>query len=111
MKRILTATALGVALAAGGIGAYAANQQGENDAMAISQAKIALVQAIQAAEQHANGKAAKAEFEHGRKGTYYEVEVVSSANQVFDVRVDANTGAVISSVLDKADGGHDRDDD
>ena len=88
-------------LASVGTMAYAAKTM-ENDAMAIAKAKISMVQAITTAEQHANGKAARADYEQ-TKGTWaYEVEVVSGA-KMFDVKVDANKGTVISSVEDKAD--------
>ncbi len=73
-----------------------------NDAMSIVNAKIPMTQAITAAEQHANGKASKAEYEHTKTGWAYDVEVVSGT-QVFDVKVDAANGSVISSVEDKAD--------
>lgn len=74
----------------------------ENDALAAANAKVSLTQAITAAEQHAAGKATKAEFEHGKQGPVYEVEVVSGS-KVFDVRVDADKGSVISSREDKLD--------
>ena len=49
-----------------------------------------------------NGKAAKAEFEDGRHGRVFEVEVVSGS-KVFDVKVDADSGTVLSSTEDKID--------
>ena len=74
-----------------------------NDAQSIERAKIPLAQAVTTAEQHAQGKAAHAEFEHTRKyGWIYAVEVVS-ASKVFDVKVDAEKGTVVSSVEDKLD--------
>ena len=87
--------------------AYAAKTM-ENDAMDITKAKVTMVQAITAAEQHANGKAARAEYEQTKGGWAYDVEVVSGS-KVFDVKVDAEKGTVISSVEDKAD--HDDDHD
>lgn len=81
--------------------AYAAKTI-ENDAMAITQAKVKMAQAISVAEQHANGKASRAEYEQTQAGWAYNVEVVSGT-KVFDVRVDANKGTVISSVEDKTD--------
>lgn len=96
---------LAIALATAGAVAYAANTI-ENDALSISNAKVPMTQAITVAEQHANGKAARAEYEHTTAGWAYDVEVVSGS-KVFDVRVNANSGVVISSVEDKSD----RDDD
>jgi uncharacterized membrane protein YkoI len=93
----LSATAIGTAFAAKSM---------ENDAMAISNAKIPMVQAIAAAEQHANGKASRAEYEQTKTGWAYDIEIVSGA-KVFDVKVDGDKGTVISSTEDKGD----RDDD
>ena len=98
---------IAIALASAGAVAYAANTI-ENDALALANAKVPMTQAITVAEQHANGKAARAEYERTVTGWAYDVEVVSGT-KVFDVRVDANTGAVLSSVEDKAD--HDDDHD
>ena len=94
------------ALASLGAVAFAAKTM-ENDAVPGPPAKVSLVQAIVAAEQHqAGGKATRAEYEKTRAGWVYDVEVVSGA-KVFDVRVDADKGTVISSAEDTAD----RDDD
>jgi uncharacterized membrane protein YkoI len=95
-----------LAIAAAGSVAYAAQGGIENDAMALTKAKISLVQAVTTAEQHANGKAAHAEYENSKHGWVYDVEVISGT-KVFDVKVDADKGTVISSAEDKAD----RDDD
>jgi uncharacterized membrane protein YkoI len=102
---------LAIVLAAVGTVAYAAKDV-ENDASAIAKAKIPLTQAITAAEQHVNGKAAKAELERSKQhGLVYDIEVVSGA-KVFDVKVDPEKGTVIASTEDKADHdeGHDEQD-
>jgi uncharacterized membrane protein YkoI len=106
MHRYSKLSLLAVAIAAAGTAAYAANGSMEDGAMAIAKAKIPLAQAVTVAEQHANGKAARAEFENSKQGWVYDVEVVSGA-KVFDVKVNADNGTVISSAEDKAD----RDDD
>ena len=105
MNRNSKLSILAVVLAAAGTAAFAAKQT-ENDALAVAKANIPLAQAVTSAEQHANGKAVRAEYEHTSQGWVYEVEVVSGA-KVFDVRVDPDKGTVISSTEDKAD----RDDD
>lgn len=81
-----------------------ANQTGTNDAMTgLAKANISLEQAVAAAQQQqVGGKATKAELESEKGAAYYEVEVVSN-NQVFDVKVDATNGSVLSSKLDKQD--------
>ena len=79
-----------------------AAQSGENDALEITGAKIGLVQAVTAAEQHVGGKAAKAEFEHHKGQPVFDIEVVKGRT-VMDVKVDAASGKVIAAVEDKAD--------
>ena len=111
MHRYSKLSLLAAAIATAGTLAYAANGAMENDAMAIASAKTSLVQAVTAAEQHANGKATHAEYEHSKQGWIYEIEVVNGA-KVFDVKVDADKGTIISSAEDKADrhGDHDEKD-
>ncbi len=100
-SKIGLAGAVVVALAA----AHAANgvpKEASNDAANIQQAKVSLQQAVASAEKAANGRAARAEYEQTQAGWAYDVEVVSGT-KVFDVRVDADKGSVISSAEDKAD--------
>ena len=112
-------TTLAALIAAAGIAtagslAYAAQGgAGENDALAaLGQAKVTIGQAITAAEQqHAGGKATKAELEMKKGAAIYEVEVVAPDRQVFDVKVSAVDGRVLSSQLDKADRENDEKDD
>lgn len=90
-------------------GAYAARNSSENDALAISTAKIDLAKAVAAAEQHVGGKAAKAEFEQHEGQSVYEIEVVKD-RKVMDVRVNATSGSVISVAEDTADKEDDEED-
>jgi uncharacterized membrane protein YkoI len=108
MYRYTKLSVLAIAVAASGAVAYAATSGDANDAQAINNAKIPIAQEIGVAEQHANGKATRAEYEKTRQGWAYDVEVVSGA-KVFDVKVDADRGTVISSTEDKADRDHDHD--
>jgi uncharacterized membrane protein YkoI len=89
-------------IAAAGSAAYASQGNKENDAATLAHAKIPLIQAVSVAEQHASGKASRAEFENSKQGWVYDIEVVSGA-KVFDVRVDAGKGTIISSQEDTAD--------
>lgn len=93
------------------LGAFAyASKVGENDAMSVVSAKVPMSQAVTVAEQHANGKASRAEYEKTKIGWAYDVEVVSGT-KVFDVSVNAENGSVISSIEDKADhDGNDKED-
>ena len=102
MNRYTKLSLLAITIATAGATAYAAKGGMENDAMAIAKAKISLTQAVAIAERHAKGKAARAEYENSKQGWIFDVEVVSGA-KVFDVRVDASKGTIISSVEDKSD--------
>ena len=103
---VLFGTTVGAAYAA-----KSAAHDTDNDALAIADAKISLTQAVSAAEQHAGGKASRAEFEHHKGQWVFDVEVVKG-RQVMDVTVNSSSGAVIAAVEDKADrkDDHDRDD-
>ena len=79
-----------------------AEQAMTRNPVAAAGAKVSLTQAISVAEQHAAGKATKAEFERGKQGPLYEVQVVSGS-KVYDVRVDAEQGTVLASREDKLD--------
>jgi uncharacterized membrane protein YkoI len=83
-------------------GAYASSPHEDNDALAISQAKVGLADAVAAAEQLVGGTASKAEYEsfHGQK--FFDVEVVKGQD-VSDVKVGAEDGKVISVTADQAD--------
>lgn len=76
----------------------------ENDASAVMQAKVSLVEAIDAAERHVNGEAASADHEpSGKPGAWvYDIEVVT-LSKFFEVKVDPTSGAVLSSSEDRAD--------
>jgi uncharacterized membrane protein YkoI len=78
------------------------------EAVAIADAKVSLVQAITTAEQHASGKATRAELESRKKGAVYDIEIVSGTTTM-DVQVDAQSGVVLASAEDRGD--RDSDDD
>ena len=94
---VIGATALGASLAFAG-----ANGGPENDAALLSQAKISLPQAIAVAEQHAQGKAVRAELEDENGTLVYGVEVTNGI-QTTDVKVDINNGKILSARADQAD--------
>lgn len=105
-KFALPALTAAVILAVGGGVAFAKSGTvgGDNDAITdLARAKITLVQAVGAAEHHAGGRATAAELETEKGKTLYEVEVVAANKAVYDVTVDAGTGKVLSSEVDKAD--------
>ena len=112
MSHTTKITLIAAALAMAGAVAFAANKF-DKEAAALASAKISLNQAITSAEQHTGGTAAKAEFERTMTGWAYDVEVANGARKI-DVRVNADTGVVISAVDDKVDRDdedhHDRND-
>lgn len=74
-----------------------------NDAMvALAQARISLTQAIATAEQHAGGRASRAELQNENGRLVYGVEVADNAKTT-DVKVDATDGSVVSAQVDQAD--------
>ena len=66
MNRYSKFSLLAAAIATAGTVAYASQGGIENDAMAITKAKITLAQAVITEQQHANGKAARAEYENSK---------------------------------------------
>lgn len=83
--------------------AFATNALADaDDIKAAAQAKISLVQAIQAAEKHQGGKAIDASIDDDSFSPTYEVSVVKD-DKLFDVRVDAVNGAVLGAREDKDD--------
>ena len=115
MKRNLMIPALAVAFGvATAAGLAVAQQSGgsDNDAVTdIARAKITLSQAVGAAEAQAAGRATKAELESENGAVVFNVEVVAADNKVFDVKVNAVDGKVLSSTQDRADRGEKDDND
>lgn len=104
-KAIIAATLLAL-----GAGTAAYAKGGSNDAVAdLARARITLAQAVAAAEQHAGGKATKAELEHRKGKTAFEVEVVKG-NAVSNVIVDAADGKVLATKVDSEDHDGEHDD-
>ena len=62
MYRYTKLSLLAIAIAATGAVAHAAKGDMETDALGVTKAKIPLIQAVTVAEQHANGKASRAEY-------------------------------------------------
>lgn len=107
MKRKIYLAALATLTASAIGGAYAAKST-ENDALAITGAKIGMTQAVTAAEQHVGGKASRAEYERHKGAWVFDVEVVKD-KKVTDVKVDPTSGSVIAATEDNTE--HDDDHD
>jgi len=107
MKRKVYLAAI-AALSATALGSAYAAQSADNDALAISGAKIGLTQAVIAAEHHVDGKASRAEYERHNGQWVFDVEVVTGS-KVLDVKVDPSSGKIIAFDEDGSD--HDDDGD
>ena len=101
-KRALIIGGLAAVLVASAVYAAEGGGQDEADVAALSQAKVSLGQAVAAAERHANGRAARAELENENGKLVYGVEVVGPGKTT-DVKVDINSGQVLSAQADQAD--------
>lgn len=69
---------------------------------AVKQAKISLVEAIHAAEQYQGGRAFEASLDDDSFTPTYEVSLLMQ-EKLYDVRIDAVSGAVLSAREDKDD--------
>lgn len=96
-QKTLAAVLTALALSAGGI-AYAASSPAKQQAL--QQASVSAAQAAQTAAAQIGGRAAAVDF----KGGYYEADVVRG-NETYEVRVDAKSGQVVRSKLDRDDDG------
>ncbi|MES2237163.1 MAG: PepSY domain-containing protein [Pseudomonadota bacterium] len=101
MKRKSHLTVLAV-LSMAAMGNAQAAKIAENDALAVTAAKIDMTQAVAAAEQHVGGKASRAEYERHKGQWMFDVEVIKD-KKVMDVKVDPTSGKVIASTEDKTD--------
>ncbi len=98
-KSLVIGTLAAAALASSLARAADGMNEEQREAQGLAQAKISLVQAIQAAERHVGGKAASARLEHERDGYIYEVEVLQG-DKATEVKVDAADGKVIGAKAD-----------
>lgn len=72
------------------------------DALSAAPTQTSLAQAATIAEQHVQGRALRARIERASNGWVYDVEVAKDG-RAFDVRLDANSGKVLSAAIDKLD--------
>ncbi len=95
-------TVLGASLAFAGVNNATQDQQNDAALIANAQAMISLTQAIAAAEGHVQGKAVRAEMEDENGTLVYGVEV-TNGTQTTDVKVDINSGKILSAQADQSD--------
>jgi uncharacterized membrane protein YkoI len=97
-KKITALTLISVSLLAA-----AFSIQADSDALGVTSAAITMDQAVSIALQAVPGTAAKVEFEQEDNMTLWEVEVVSSDQQVFELEIDANSGEILEKQGDDDD--------
>ena len=61
-------------------------------------ATVTLPEAVQIAERNAPGRAVSAELKQSGTRVFYEIEIVDNVNKVRMVRVDAETGKIVTTL-------------
>jgi hypothetical protein len=92
-------------------GLVQANKSKENDALSVNSAKVTLTQAVNTALANVAGKAVNVEFSNDDGVAVWEIEVITTANKVYDVEVNAETGIFIKKELDTDDDENEDDED
>lgn len=108
-KIVIPALLMAAGIATAGGLVYAQQASAQNDALTdLAKARISLVQAVTTAEQHAGGRASRAELQNDNGRLVYGVEVADNAKTT-DVKVDATDGSVVSAQPDQGDHQGDRE--
>ena len=61
-------------------------------------ATVTLPEAVQIAERNASGRAVRAELKQSGTRVFYEIEIVDNVNKVRMIRVDAETGKIVTKL-------------
>jgi len=76
----------------------------ENDALKLKRVKVSMKQAVAEAIKARHGDVVKVELEDEEGRMVWNIEIVASIDsKVYDTSIDATTGQLISSKLDKED--------
>ncbi|MDO5679112.1 MAG: PepSY domain-containing protein [Pelistega sp.] len=106
MKRLFTMSAVATGIVFGSMGgaAYA-----DDDGRHRARAAISKERAVSIAERQVKGgRATDVDFERDDGRSYYEIDVRGSNKRIYEIKVDANSGKVISSKVDDDDDDDDR---
>ena len=106
MKRLFTMTAVATGIVLGSMGGavYA-----DDDDRHRARAAISKERAVSIAERQVKGgRATDVDFERDDGRSYYEIDVRGSNKRTYEIKVDANSGKVISSKVDDDDDDDDR---
>lgn len=71
--------------------------------LSVAAVKLSLAHAVTIAEESVHGTAVRASLAKVYAGWAYDVQIVKSL-RIYHVRLDADTGRVLSTVIDKNDG-------
>ena len=106
MKRLFTMTAVATGIVLGSMGGtvYADDDDSHRARAAISKERAVSI----AERQVKGGRAIDTDFERDDGRSYYEIDVRGSNKRTYEIKVDANSGKVISRKIDDDD---DDDDD
>ena len=100
MRKLTIIPAVMVVMAFGSVSTFASSQH--DDEMGVVTSEITLAQAIATAEKYSDGVASRAKFELSESIAMYDIQVVKD-QKIQDVKVDADSGAIISSKADEED--------
>ena len=91
------ATTITVAIIAGISTAVIASKEHDdlNSASAIQEATLGIDEATKIASKEVAGKVIEAELEHDDGILVWEIEVINDKNQIYEVEIDANSGAIL----------------
>jgi uncharacterized membrane protein YkoI len=79
------------------------------ESQALTTSKVTLVQAVQAAETKAGGRATSVDFKlgEGTSAPFYQVEIMATDGSRQDLAIDASTGEVMKLANTEGDEHHD----
>lgn len=108
-KMTLASALIAAGISSAGVGAALADNKGANDEAAETQsmvdAKVTAIQAAQAAEAKAGGKAASVSFEGENGKPFYQVEIVMADGTQQELAVDATTGEIMKVAAEDENSG------
>lgn len=100
MKKFFNVGVLSVAFA--GLLLAGVAQADRDDIRLLDETKISLVEAVEIAEKHQNGRAYEAGIDDDRFSPVYEVNVVTADGRMYELDVDGVTG-VVNNVREERD--------
>lgn len=106
-----TIAVIGMAVCIAGTSLYAYAESEKNDALAVKSVKISLSEALSSALEKVSGVASEVKFSNDDNQTVWEIEIIDQNQQVHDIEIDANSGAILKNKIDDNDRNDDERDD